>query len=123
LPLIRSFKACRILTQAILGHLDPDFASLPDEDKPHVIDTLQCHALTRPDLVSPPAVPKPKMNMRMSPLGKGYEGPGAHDIPGSFEGHPENIGEWTEFQIDDEEWDFYDALTRYVESPPPARSI
>jgi hypothetical protein len=42
----------------------------------------------------PPGVPRPTLKMQMSPLGKGYEGPGAHDIPGSFEGHPENIGEW-----------------------------
>lgn len=79
---------------AILSQIDPNFGALPEDDKPHVIDTLQRQALTRPDLVSPPAVPKPKVNMRTSPLGKGYEGPGAHDIPGSFEGHPENIGEW-----------------------------
>jgi hypothetical protein len=79
---------------AILGHFDPSFAALPEEDKPGVIESLQRHALTRPDLVSPAPVPRPVVNMRMSPLGKGYEGPGAHDIPGSFEGHPENIGEW-----------------------------
>jgi hypothetical protein len=79
---------------AILGHLDQNFAALPAEDKPHVIDTLQRHALSRPDLVAPPSIPHPQIEMRMSPLGKGYEGPGVRDIPGSFEGHPENIGEW-----------------------------
>src|SRR5690242_14977 len=79
---------------AILGHLDPNFAALPDADKPHVVETLQRHALARPELAPPPGIPRPQVNMRMSPMGKGYEGPGAHDIPGSFEGHPENIGEW-----------------------------
>jgi hypothetical protein len=89
----------------ILSYLSqgaPNFdvqGALKQSSKPDVINYLASHSgppvTLRPDFsLNPPGVPRPTVNMEMSPFGKGYQGPGANDNPGSFEGHPENIGEY-----------------------------
>lgn len=73
--------------------------ALKQSSKQDVISYLATHAgpptNVQPDFSqNPPGVPRPTVDMQMSPFGRGYQGPGASDNPGSFEGHPENIGQY-----------------------------
>lgn len=44
--------------QAVLGHFDPGFAKLPQNDFNQVVTHFQKQAMSRPDLVAPPGMPK-----------------------------------------------------------------
>jgi hypothetical protein len=63
--------------------------------------SIQRVLISRPDAQAPPSVPSPKLDMTrvggpgiLDSLRNGRPKPPHYDMPGSFEGHPENIGEY-----------------------------
>jgi hypothetical protein len=55
--------------QGVLSHFDTDFGKVSTAELPGVIQGIQKSSMGRPDLLNPPAVPRPKLEMQTAGLG------------------------------------------------------